>query len=44
LIYHAQTDDPALTEKARSCAQRLGLAFERRFTGYGDLKVALGNL
>jgi hypothetical protein len=44
LIYQAQTDDPALTEKARSCAQRLGLAFERRFTGYGDLKVALGNL
>ena len=28
LVYQAQTDDPALTEKARACAQRLGLAFE----------------
>lgn len=41
LVYQAQTNDPALTEKARSCAERLGLAFERRFTGYGDLKTAL---
>ncbi|MFP7672798.1 DUF1638 domain-containing protein [Marivita sp. S0852] len=37
LIYQAQTDDPALTAAAKSCAERLGLAFERRFTGYGDL-------
>ncbi|MCV6824591.1 MULTISPECIES: DUF1638 domain-containing protein [Halocynthiibacter] len=37
LVYQAQTDDPALTEKARACAERLGLAFERRLTGYGDL-------
>ena len=44
LVYQAQTDDPALTEKARSCAVRLGLAFERRFTGYGDLKAALERL
>lgn len=41
LVYQAQTDDPALTEKARDCAARLGLAFERRFTGYGDLEPAL---
>ncbi|ABV92812.1 conserved hypothetical protein [Dinoroseobacter shibae DFL 12 = DSM 16493] len=41
LVYQAQTDDPALTEKARACADRLGLAFERRFTGYGDLAPAL---
>ncbi|MCW8842333.1 MAG: DUF1638 domain-containing protein [Rhodobacteraceae bacterium] len=41
LVYQAQTDDPALTEKARACADRLGLAFERRFTGYGDLETAL---
>ncbi|MHA6261722.1 DUF1638 domain-containing protein [Arenibacterium sp. CAU 1754] len=41
LVYQAQTDDPALTEKARQCAQRLGLAFERRFTGYGDLDMTL---
>ncbi|GGC01630.1 hypothetical protein GCM10011363_17740 [Marivita lacus] len=37
LVYQAQTDDPALTAMAQRCADRLGLAFERRFTGYGDL-------
>jgi hypothetical protein len=41
LIYQAQTDDPALTQKAREAAQTLGLAFERRHTGYGDLEVTL---
>ncbi|WP_424970478.1 DUF1638 domain-containing protein [Dinoroseobacter sp. S76] len=41
LVYQAQTEDPALTEKARACAQRLSLPFERRFTGYGDLAPAL---
>lgn len=41
LVYQAQTDDPELTEKARSCAAFLKLDFERRFTGYGDLEVAL---
>jgi len=41
LIYQAQTDDPALDAKARDCAQRLGLDYERRFTGYGDLAKAL---
>ena len=37
LVYQAQTNDPALDAKAAECAQRLGLAYERRFTGYGDL-------
>ncbi|MEN8891933.1 DUF1638 domain-containing protein [Planktotalea arctica] len=41
LVYQAQTDDPDLTRKAKLCAERLGLSFERRFTGYGDLQVAL---
>lgn len=41
LIYQAQTDDPALDAKARAAAERLGLAYERRFTGYGDLASAL---
>ena len=41
LVYQAQTDDPALDAKAQDCARRLGLAYERRFTGYGDLAVAL---
>lgn len=44
LVYQAQTDDPALTAKARDCAERLGLEFERRFTGYGDLGVAMESL
>lgn len=41
LVYQAQTEDPALVEKARDCAERLGLAFEHRFTGYGDLATSL---
>ena len=41
LVYQAQTDDPALTEKAKVAAETLGLAFERRLTGYGDLEVTL---
>lgn len=44
LVYQAQTDDPALTAKAQECAARLGLAFERRFTGYGDLTGVLARL
>jgi hypothetical protein len=44
LVYQAQTDDPALDRKAQDCAERLGLAYERRFTGYGDLKTALAGL
>jgi hypothetical protein len=41
LVYQAQVDDHALDAKAEECAARLGLAYERRFTGYGDLAVAL---
>lgn len=41
LIYLAQTEDTALDAKARDCAARLGLDYERRFTGYGDLAAAL---
>ena len=41
LLYIAQTDDPVLTEKARAGAELLGLAFERRLTGYGDLSPAM---
>ncbi len=41
LVYQAQTQDPALEEKAKDCAARLGLAYEYRFTGYGDLASAL---
>ena len=44
LVYQAQIDDADLDIKARACAARLGLAYERRFTGYGDLRVALAAL
>lgn len=44
LVYQAQTDDPTLTAKAEECAARLGLAFERRSTGYGDLETALARV
>lgn len=41
LIYQAQVKDRALEAKARECAARLGLEYEYRFTGYGDLQTAL---
>ena len=41
LVYQAQTHDAALEAKAQDCADRLGLAYEYRFTGYGDLATAL---
>lgn len=37
LVFLAQTDDPALTAAARRLARRLGLRFERRLTGLGEL-------
>jgi len=42
LVYLAQTDDPALSARAEAQAARLGLAFERRLTGYGDLAATMG--
>lgn len=41
LIYLAQTDDPALVRAARRAARSLGLAFELRRTGYGDLATSV---
>lgn len=41
LVYQAQTDDAALRARAKDCAARLGLTYEYRFTGYGDLAKAL---
>lgn len=37
LVYLAQVPDPVLDDVAKSCAERLGLSFERRQTGFGDL-------
>jgi len=41
LVYLAQTEDAALDAEAARCAARLGLGYDRRFTGYGDLAGAL---
>jgi hypothetical protein len=41
VVYLAQTDDPALVTAARRAARRLGLAFEMRTTGYGDLATSV---
>ena len=41
VVYLAQTRHAALDASARRIADRLGLAFERRDTGYGDLAPAL---
>ena len=43
LVYQAQIKDPALEKKAKDCADRLGLAYEYRFTGYGDLEKTLAD-
>ncbi|MFO1091480.1 MAG: DUF1638 domain-containing protein [Hyphomicrobiales bacterium] len=41
LVYLAQTDDAGLRTKAQAAAEKLGLAYEERRTGYGDLATAL---
>ena len=37
LVYLAQTEDAELIEMAKAAAARLGLDYEYRFTGYGEL-------
>jgi hypothetical protein len=37
LVYLAQTDDPELRRLAEAAANRLGLRYRHRFTGYGEL-------
>ena len=41
LVYLAQTNQPDLDVMAEEAAERLGLAYERRYTGYGDLTTEL---
>ncbi|WP_367718660.1 DUF1638 domain-containing protein [Nitratireductor sp. GISD-1A_MAKvit] len=41
LVYLAQTDDPRLETVAQEAAKLLGLVYEKRQTGYGDLRKAL---
>ncbi len=41
LVYLAQTEDPGLVRTARRAARRLGLVFEHRRTGYGELATTI---
>jgi len=41
LVYLAQTNQPDLNTLAEEAADRLGLIYERRFTGYGDLQTEM---
>jgi hypothetical protein len=41
LVYLSQTDDPDLLAMARRAADRLGLDFEHRHTGYGELATSI---
>jgi hypothetical protein len=41
VLYLAQTDNPELDKKAEAAARYLGLEYERRSTGYGDLLTTM---
>jgi Protein of unknown function (DUF1638) len=41
LLHLAQTNDPDRETEARDAAERLGLRFERRLVGYGEMEPAL---
>jgi hypothetical protein len=41
LVYLAQVDDPDLLRTARRAAERLGLDFEHRRTGHGELATSI---
>lgn len=41
VVYLAQTDDPTLTAVARASADRIGLRFERRLVGHGEMAPEL---
>jgi hypothetical protein len=41
LVYLSQTDDPELLEMARAAADRLGLVFEHRHVGLGELATSI---
>lgn len=44
LVYLSQLEDKGLQKKAKDAADYLGLEYEYRFTGYGDLTPALASL
>ena len=44
LVYLAQMPSEALRRAARAAAQRLGLSYEERVTGYGELATTLASV
>lgn len=44
VVYLAQRDEPELRERAQAAARRLGLEYEYRFTGYGELGTTLAGV
>jgi Protein of unknown function (DUF1638) len=44
VVYLAQTKDSELGLKAAAAARKLGLAYEYRFTGYGELETEMQKL
>ena len=44
LVYQAQLNDPDLQKLAESYAAKMGLTYEYRYTGYGDLETTLKTL
>lgn len=44
LVYLGQTENPDLQTQAQEIAERLGLFYEYRFTGYGELAPSLSAL
>ena len=44
VVYLSQHDDPALLAAAERAAERLGLAFEHRPTGLGELETSIARL
>jgi hypothetical protein len=41
IVYLAQTRDEELAKRAMAAAKKLGLGYEYRFTGYGELQSDL---
>ncbi len=41
VVFLAQTRDEELAKRAMAAAKKLGLAYEYRYTGYGELETAL---
>lgn len=44
LVYLVQSKDERTAQAARAAAERLGLDYEERYTGYGELATRLGSV